>query len=113
MKWFNLNNNIIGAVICIVFCILSVTAWGRIIAGCLHIGVSQTKKVKAVVLNKQTYVTQVFFKKIPSDRKRYVVAFLIDGREKYFSVSPETYDRIKLKQKGTLTYRGSRFYDFD
>ena len=111
MRCFNLDN--IGIVIGIIFCALAVIAWGRVISGRFKAGASHPKRVKATVVNKQTYVTETFAAKLPSYPRRYVITFLCGDRNVYLDVSPETYDRLRLKQTGTLVYCGSRFYDFN
>ncbi len=107
-----MGDNIFGILTGIVLIVLTVCAWGRLIARRFKSGVSRPKRVKVTVVNKQTYVTETFVAKIPSYTRRYVITFLCENKKMYFDVSPETYNRLKLKQTGTLVYSGARFYDF-
>lgn len=65
------------------------------------------KSVKAVVAEK--YIRKS--SKYPSD-KRCVVVFAAGKEKLSFSVSEFSYAGYKLKEKGTLKYKGNRIIDF-
>ncbi len=69
------------------------------------------KSVKAVVVDKQ--ITEVFSKYAGNGKqKKYVVVFLANGKKLSFYVSEFSYGGYRIKEKGTLKYKGSKLIDF-
>ena len=70
------------------------------------------RTVKAVVVDKHTTET---FSKYSGNGKhiRYVVVFLADGKRLPFYVSEFSYNGYRLRERGTLTYRGDRLLSFE
>ncbi len=71
-----------------------------------------TKIVKATVTDKQIIET---FSKYAGNGKqeKYVVVFSVDGKKKSFYVSQFSYGGYRLKEKGTLKYKGDKLISFD
>lgn len=69
------------------------------------------KTVKAQVIDKSR---QELFSKYSGSgqRYRYVIVFSAEGKKLSFYVSEFSYNGYKLKETGTLKYRGSRLLDF-
>lgn len=44
--------------------------------------------------------------------ERYVVVFLVEGKKLSFAVSEFSYGHYNIKDKGMLTYKGSRIISF-
>lgn len=69
------------------------------------------KTVKAVVIDKNK--VEVFSKYAGNGkREKYVVVFQAEGKKLSFYVSEFSYRGYKLKETGTLTYKGDRIIDF-
>lgn len=69
------------------------------------------KTVKAEVTHKQR---QEVFSKYSGNGKhyKYVVVFSAEGKTLSFYVSEVSYNGYRLKEKGTLTYKGNRLIKF-
>ena len=69
------------------------------------------KSVKATVVHKQTVET---FSKYSGNGTsvRYSVTFQMGNKKRSFYVSEFSYRGYKVKESGTLKYRGSRIIDF-
>ena len=104
-------DNVIGIVVIILNLILIVLLLFRGFCK-MNRNFGSVKRVQATLVNKQSYVEERFVAGIPSYNRKYVLTFLCKGKKRYFDVSSETYDRLKLKQQGILEYRGARFFDF-
>ena len=75
---------------------------------------SKEKSIKAIVVDKQSYDKQIYRKsQAPFTRKEYVITFLCGNKKRYFNVSELSYRNYKVKQKGTLKYKGSQIIDFN
>lgn len=92
--------------------------WGIILLAFLGCGIrlfkdkfSPQKTVNAVVVHKQT-VEQ--FSKYSGNgvHTKYAVTFQIGNKKRSFYVSGLSYRGYRVKQKGKLTYKGSRLIDF-
>ena len=70
------------------------------------------KTVKATVIDKRIIET---FSKYSGNGKqeRYVVVFSVDGKKRSFYVSQFSYGGYRLKEKGTLKYKGNKLISFD
>ena len=74
---------------------------------------AKEKRVKATVVDKQSYDKRVFRKsQAPFTRKEYVITFLCNNKKRYFNVSELSYRNYKVNQKGTLKYKGNQIIDF-
>lgn len=73
--------------------------------------VAPVKKVKAQVIDKHQVE---FFSKTRGNGKRikYVVVFCAEGKKLSFYVSEFSNGGYRLKEKGTLKYKGDRLIDF-
>ena len=69
------------------------------------------KTVKAVVVDK--HKTEAFSKYAGSGkREKYIIVFSAEGKKRSFYVSGFSYGGYKLKETGTLTYKGDKIIDF-
>ena len=65
------------------------------------------KTVKATVIDK--HITETFSKYAGNGRqKRYVIVFSAKGKKLSFYVSEFSYNGYRLKEKGTLKYKGDK-----
>lgn len=83
----------------------------RIVAKALKIKYASVKTVKAVVTDKHKIES---FSKYSGNGKqtKYVVVFTADGKKLSFYVSEFSYSGYKIKESGTLKYKGDRIIDF-
>ena len=102
-----MDNNIIGYV----FLGLSLTCVVAYLVKFLRDRFSPVKTAKATVVHKQTVET---FTKYSGKgiHKKYSVTFQIGNKKRSFYVSEFSYRGYKVKESGTLKYRGSRIIDF-
>lgn len=102
-----MGNNIVGYVFIGLFL---VGAFAYIIRLLLD-RFSPVKTVKATVVHKQTVET---FTKYSGNgtHTKYSVTFQIGDKRRSFYVSEFSYRGYKVKESGTLKYRGSRIIDF-
>ena len=69
------------------------------------------RTVKAVVVDKHKIEG---FSKYSGNGKseKYVIVFSVHGKKKSFYVSQFSYGGYRVKEKGTLTYKGDRLIEF-
>ena len=72
---------------------------------------SPVKAVKAVVVHKQTVETVSKYS-VNGKRTKYAVTFQANQKKLSFYVSEFSYRGYKVKESGTLKYKGSRIIDF-
>lgn len=91
--------------------ILSAVCWGPLISIFIKNKYSPVKTVKAVVVDK--YKTHSV-SRIQGTFKRdaYIVVFLAGNKRLSFRVSEFSFQNYRIKEKGTLKYKGYRIIDF-
>lgn len=103
----NLASNAVGIVfvsLWILFCIF-------IIIKFVKNKLAPVKTVKAQVTNKHRQ--EVFSKYSGTGKQyKYVIVFSAEGKTLSFYVSEFSYNGYKVKEKGTLTYKGKRLINF-
>ena len=106
-----MNGAIISNVITQAFIILVLALWVFLTVRYFINRFSKTKNVSATVKDK--YIMQCH-SKIPNifKGKLYVVVFSTGDKTLSLYVSSFSYSGYKLKEKGTLRYRGNRVIDF-
>lgn len=70
---------------------------------------SKTETIDATLINKRT---DSFVDSNNIMFEEYLLIFLIEAREKSFSVSYKTYKSIDIDDKGLLTYKRNKFVSF-
>ena len=86
--------------------------WVAVIVRFLRNSFGRIRTVEAVVVDK--HKPEGFSQYAGSGRKnRHVVVFEFEGKRKGFYVSEFSYDGYRLKERGTLTYRGERLLGFE
>ncbi len=74
---------------------------------------SPVRSVHAVVADKHKLETPAPMRyKAGVSRTRYVVTFSAEGKKRSFYVSEFSYNGYRLKESGTLKYKGERLIDF-
>lgn len=106
---FSEIQNILSKIIFVLFGVLFILQVMRI----LRSKYAKPTKVKATVINKQAYVEKQISHTGEHHIQKYVITFLCGNKNMSFDVSADTYSLLKLKQKGTLTYKGLQFWNFD
>ncbi len=106
-----MNGQAVSNIITYVFIIFTVLLWAILTVRYFKNKFSVTITVKARVIDK--YIREGY-SKTPNilKGKLYVVVFLVDDKPLSLYVSQFSYSNYKLKEKGTLTYRGNRVIDF-
>lgn len=100
-------------VLCLIF-------WTVILGGMVYRVIipkyRKTVKVKAKVIDKYQSDNMVYDfvnRRGTVKRDYYTVCFDIDGGIKKFNVSPLAYNYLEKGMKGTLSYKGNTYIDFD
>ena len=103
--------NISNIVIISLFIGIGALAMVSIIVRTIKNRYAPIKPVKAVVIDKNKVET---FSKYSGNGKseKYVIVFSIDGKKKSFYVSQFSYNGYRVKEKGTLTYKGNKLIEF-
>lgn len=98
-------------IISFVLAMLMLALWGVILIKFIKNKTAPVRTVHAVVVDK--------FKASPNVRKlgaytrdRYVIVFQTKEKKLSFYVSEFSYNGYRLKEKGTLKYKGNRIIDF-
>ena len=103
----NLASNVVG----IVFFSLWIVACVFLVIKFVRNRLAPVKTVKGQVTNKHRQ--EVFSKYSGTGKKyKYVVVFSAEGKSLSFYVSEFSYNGYKVKEKGTLTYKGNRLINF-
>ena len=103
----NLASNAVG----IVFVSIWILAGIFLIIKFVKNKIAPVKTVKAQVTNKHR--KEVFSKYSGTGKQyKYVVVFSAEGKTLSFFVSEYSYSGYKVKEKGTLTYKGNRLISF-
>lgn len=108
-----MNWDVFGTVVNIVAGGVILVAMVGITARFLRERFSPVKKVRATVVNKQTFVESRIEGRRMVNRRRYVVTFLCGEKKMHFDVLPDTFERVSMKQTGMLQYKGSKLLDFE
>lgn len=74
-------------------------------------GRMSVKTVKATVVDKYKSTPATWHPGVAGN-ERYVVVFSANGEKLAFNVSEYSYQNYRIKDKGTLKYRGSMIIDF-
>lgn len=107
-------SDIIGTIVTIIFVIFSVLIIVLISAKYIKNNVSSVKRIKATVIDKQSFIKENVSKSRGVTKQNcYAVTFLTEDKKHTFYVSYNTFTSCKLKQKGTLVYKGDKFLKFD
>lgn len=105
--------DLVSKVLNSLFCILILVIFIGIFVRLFREKRAKTVKVSAVVVNKQQYEKEVYRKEAkPYIKRECIVTFLCGDKRLSFEVSEYSYDGLALDQSGILTYKGSRFLDF-
>ncbi|MBQ9757702.1 MAG: DUF2500 family protein [Clostridia bacterium] len=88
--------------------VLFAVCWGAIIIKIIKSRYAQVKRVKAEVVDK--YKNQIVTKH--GITERYVVVFSAGGKRLAFDVSEFSFAGYRIKEKGTLEYKGNKIIDF-
>ena len=103
----SLASNVVG----IVFISLWIVACIFLVIKFVRNKLAPVKTVKAQVANKRRQ--EVFSKYSGTGKQyKYVVVFSAEGKTLSFFVSEYSYSGYKVKEKGTLTYKGNRLINF-
>lgn len=103
--------NIASIVIVSLFLGLGVLALVRTLAKLVRNRYAPIKTVKAEIIDK--HKMEVFSKYSGNGKsEKYVIVFSIDGKKKSFYVSSFSYTGYRVKEKGTLKYKGDRLIEF-
>lgn len=104
-------NEIMNNAVIIIALVFMLFLFGRYIAGVIKNRRAPVKTVKAQVVAK--HILESFSKYSGSGKQyKYVIVFLADGKKKSFYVSEFSYGSYRLREQGTLTYKGDRLIDF-
>lgn len=97
-----------------IFCLLALTIFVGIFIRIFRSKFSKTIELPAVVVNMQRYEKEIYdhSKGVPRTKRECVVTFLCGKKRLSFEVAEYSYDSFELNQEGILTYKGSRFLDF-
>lgn len=107
---FNLFSTVFNCLLCILALIIFIGIFIRVFKHSF----SKTVESPAVVINKQRYEKEVYYKMaVPKIKRECIVTFLCGNKRLSFEVSEYSYDGLELNQEGMLTYKGSRFLDFN
>ena len=94
-----------------IFCILVLLLYIRILVKAIRNRYAPVKTVKAVVVDK--HKLESFSKYLGNGKsERYVIVFLAECKKLSFYVSGFSYNGYKLKETGTLKYKGDKIIDF-
>lgn len=103
--------NIASIVIVSLFLALGILAVARTLAKLVRNRYAPIKTVKAQIIDKQKI--EVFSKYSGNGKsEKYVIVFSVDGKKKSFYVSQFSYNGYRVKEKGTLKYKGDRLIEF-
>lgn len=70
---------------------------------------TRTKTVKATVIDKYKNENSLKFRGALNSTQ-YVIVFLAEGKKLSFNVSQFSYSSYRIKEKGTLKYKGNNDY---
>lgn len=91
--------------------ILIIAFWVLVLIRIFRNKLAPVRTVPAQVIDK--HKAESFSKYSGTGKEtRYVVVFLVDGKKKSFYVSEFSYGGYRLKEKGTLEYKGDRLIGF-
>lgn len=103
--------NIASIVIVSLFLGLGALALARTLAKLVRNRYAPIKTVKAEIIDK--HKMEVFSKYSGNGKsEKYVIVFSVDGKKKSFYVSSFSYNGYRVKEKGTLKYKGDRLIEF-
>lgn len=103
--------NIASFVIVSLFLGLGVLALVRTLAKLVRNRYASIKTVKAEIIDK--HKIEVFSKYSGNGKsEKYVIVFSVDGKKKSFYVSSFSFNGYRVKEKGTLKYKGDRLIEF-
>ena len=95
----------------IVFAALFLICWFFIIKRFIYSKYAPSKTVKAEVFDKYSRIP---VSKYPGvfNQAEYIVVFKTKDKRLAFRVSENSYSSYKIKEKGTLKYKGQKLIDF-
>ncbi len=104
---------IMGTIINIFFLLISSVIICGFVMKIVKNTLSAQKSVNAMVIEKQSFSQQILSKtQAPRVQQKFVIIFMTESKKLSFYVSPFTYNSIKEKQSGILTYKGDKLIDF-